>query len=119
MRWPKHTGRMGASQTLLPGCGKRAGSISSGLHSRLLVGVTSTSEDLLLPSCSGAGHAMHRLLLRCFAEETFGSNHWYKLLTIRCCMTEDSVRSKSKPQLTANSIDLLAESILPITSNNN
>ena len=40
-------GRTGASQTLLPGCGKRAGSISSGLQSRLLVGVTSTSEDLL------------------------------------------------------------------------
>ena len=39
--------RTGASQTPLPGCGKRAGSTSSGLHSRLLVGVTSTSETLL------------------------------------------------------------------------
>ena len=47
MRWPKHMERMGASQTPLPGCGKRAGSTSSGLHSRLLVGVTSTFEDLL------------------------------------------------------------------------
>ena len=62
---------------------------------------------------------MHGFLLRCFAEETSGSDQWYKVLTMRCCMTEDSVRSKSKPQLTAIPIDLLAESMLPITSNSN